>query len=150
MSLLDKIKLLVKVKDPAIQLISQIGGVGRGYKTFTFWFTVVGSLLALVGVLTGFLPGIVGLCITTGLTVIYNILRGLEKADQEGIRPVLKSTEFWVGFLNSIGNGIMALQTGGINAEWLTAAQSIIAAAIGMAQNLASHQPDFVIPPYQG
>lgn len=141
MNLIDKVKILVSIRKPLGIVVSELSDVKRGWKTIGFWITFLGSLIALVSALTGFMPATAALLTTTSLTVIYNIASGLRKADEVGVRPVLQSTEFWVGVLNSVGNGLMAIQTGGISPEWLVTAQTIIASVVGVAQNLGAQQP---------
>jgi hypothetical protein len=142
MNILSKIKLLMKAKGPAESLWGKFKEVKRGYKTVSFWLAVCSSAVSLIGALNGLIPATTAVIIITGLTFTYNILRGLEKVDEVGVRPVIQTTEFWVGILNSAANGIISLQSGGISAEWLTVAQTVIVFAVGAAQNIGSRQPD--------
>lgn len=141
MSLWTKIKLLFQVKAPTEKLIDGIKDFKSGWKTIPFWITVVGSLTSIAAALKGVLPAEAFLVITTILGVIYNFIRGFEKVEQNAIRPMLLSTEFWVGTLTMAGNAITTLQTGGIDPQWLLTSQAIIAAAMAGAQQLGARTP---------
>lgn len=141
MGLLSKIKLLFVFRKPATDLINEVSQVKSGYKTVAFWVAVVGTLGSAVAAGTGIIPATYALIAGTVLTVLYNILRGATKADQVGVKPILQSTEFWMGVLTAISNGLLALKTGGIDPQWLTTAQTAIGAAMAAGQNLAGQQP---------
>jgi len=141
MSILEKIKLLFKVREPATELISGIKGFKAGYRTPSFWVTVIGSLLSMVAAFSGIIPEQVSLLITVILTGLYNITRGMAKLDQNAIRPTLKSTEFWVGVLGIVSTSLTSLHDGGINPAWMVTAQSAIAAAMAASQNLGVQAP---------
>ena len=141
MSLIEKIKLLFKIKDPALKLIDGVKQFKSGYKTVTFWATLLSGVLTLIGALKGFIPPEAALVVTAVLTAVYNFIRGFEKMDQNALRPVIQSTEFWVGVLGMISTAIMNIQTGGVNPAWLVSVQSAIAAAIAGAQALGNQMP---------
>jgi len=141
MGLISKLKLLIKTAKPVGQFINQVKGAKLKWKTIPFWGTLLGSAVSLVAALQGFIPVTVGIVITGVLTVLYNIIRGLDKADQEGVKPTWKSTEFWVGVLGIISTQIVNMQTQGINSEVLVTINSLIAAAMALAQNLGAQQP---------
>lgn len=142
MTLMEKVKLVFKAREPLQDLIREAKEVKRGYKTFSFWFTIVGCLISLVAAIAGYIPGTVGIILTTGLTALYSILRGLKKADEVGVRPIFLSTEFWISVLSSISNAFVGLQQGGVNPEWIVTAQMVITVILGAAQNLAGNQPE--------
>ena len=145
MKFLEKIKLLFKIRKPAGEIVKQLKGVKRGWKTLAFWITLLGSGLSTVGALTGIIPPIAQLAATTALTVVYNILRGAKKQEEAGVRGPFRTTELLVTSLNEIQKGIVAAQAGGINPEWFTMAHAIssmiAAAAAAAGQSMAAQQP---------
>lgn len=141
MNWLEKIKLLFAARQPLTELVGEIKTAKDGYKTVAFYVALLGTLGTLVAALNGVFPPLVAVEITTGLGVVYNIVRGLAKADQVGVKPVLQSTEFWIGALTAVSNGIVSLQTGGVNPAWLATAQTLIASVMAMSQNLGATQP---------
>ena len=145
MGFIEKLKLLFKARQPATDLINEIKDIKAGWKTLPFWVTVLGTLIALVAAAQGVIPATASLVIITVLTAFYNILRGATKANTPGVKPVLQTTEFWLGVLSQISNAILALKGGGINPEWFTTAEAIIGAAMAAGQNLAAQQPN--VPP---
>lgn len=149
MGIIEKIKLLFKASKPIGQFIGQVKGARMKYKTIPFWISLSGSGLSLIAALNGFIPVTAALIATAILTAAYNILRGLDKVNQEGIKPVLKTTEFWLGAGAIISAQLVNLQTAGISSGALVVAQTIIAAAMAAAQNLAAHQPSELPPPIE-
>lgn len=146
MGLIEKIKLLFKARQPAIDIINEVKGVKSGWKTIPFWITLLGSAIALVAALKGFIPLEASLVSTTALTFLYNVLRGATKADVPGTKPILQTSEFWLGVLAQLSNAFLALQTGGISPEWIVTASGVVSLAMGAAQNLAGQQPTTVVP----
>jgi len=141
MGLLEKIKLLFKARKPATDIINEVGQIKSGWKTIPFWVTLLGTLISLVAALEGFIPASTALIATTALTAIYNILRGATKTDITGTKPVVQSTEFWLGVLGQLSNAAVTLKTGGIAPHWLVTAETFISAAMAAGQNLAGQQP---------
>lgn len=141
MTLIEKIKLLFKVKQPLTDIVTQVKEVKKGYKTTGFWLTLIGGFLSLVGSFAGFIPANVALIITTVLTMFYNIIRALQNTNVPGVEPLFQSTRFWVGIMGIISNAIVALQQGGVNPEWFVMLNTILAAVMAGAQNLGAQQP---------
>lgn len=144
MGLISKLKLLVKSARPVGRFISEIKGAKTKYKTIPFWVTITGSAISIVASLSGFIPATAGIVTTGLLTAAYNILRGLDKADQEGIKTTLKSTEFWVGAFGILSTQLMDMQTAGVNSQVLISINTFIATAMALAQNLGAQQPEDV------
>lgn len=138
MSLWSKIKLLFVARKPAADFVANVKEVKRGWKTAHFWVSLLGSGIALLASLKGFIPAEVSLIVTTVLTTSYNIMRGFDKTDETVLHPPLRSTEMWMGILGQLGNGVLALQQGGVSGTELTVASAIIAGAMATAQNLSS------------
>lgn len=141
MGLLAKLKLLIKTAKPVGKFINEVKGAKRKWKTIPFWVSVLGSGIALVGSLQGVIPVTVSVVITGVLTAGYNIVRGLDKADQEGVKPTLKSTEFWVGALGIISTQLVSVKAAGVDNDTLTIVAGIIAGAMAVAQNIGAQQP---------
>ena len=76
------------------------------------------------------------------MTAIYNIMRGMDKTDQVGIKPIFQTTEFWMGAAAIISNSLLEIKTAGVDSQTLTMAQTIIAVAMAAAQSLAANQPE--------
>lgn len=144
MGLLKKLKLLFKTAKPVGQFIKQVQGARKKYKTIPFWVAILGSSLALVGSLQGFIPATAAVVATAILTAGYNILRGLDKADQTGVKVAWKSTEFWVGAMGIISTQLMEIKTAGVDNEVLTGVTAIIGGAMAVAQNIGAQQPEDV------
>lgn len=146
MGFIAKLKLLFKASKPLGQFVNQVKGAKAKYKTIPFWITTVGSLLSVVGAVQGFIPPTAAVIINTVLASAYNILRGADKINQVGIKPPLQTTEFWVGLGNELSNGIVQMQTAGVDHKLLVSAQMFIAAAMAAAQSLGAHQPAETTP----
>jgi len=138
MSLIDKIKLLFVARKPAADFLANVKEVKRGWKTIHFWVSLLGSGIALVASIKGFIPADISLIITTVLVGSYNIMRGFDKTDESIPHPPLRSTEFLMGLLAQLSNAVLALQQGGVSSAHLAIAGTILAGAMSIAQNLTS------------
>ena len=138
MSLWDKVKLLFVARKPAADFLANVKAVKRGWKTIHFWVSLLGSGIALVASIKGFIPADVSLIITTVLVASYGVMRGLDKTDESIPHPPLRSTEFWIGVLGQLSNAVLALQQGGISSTHLVVAGTVIAGAMSIAQGLSS------------
>lgn len=142
MGLIEKLKLLFKVKKPAGELFDAVKEAKKTKKWFHFGVTVIGVLLSTAGALTGVIPPQTQLIITTILQTIYNIVRGADKADNHEIKGTLTTSEFWMTAATELQKGIVMAQTGGINPEWLATSSAVIGAALSFGQNLAARAPN--------
>lgn len=142
MGFLSKLKLLIKARKPIGEFVNQVKGAKLKYKTIPFWITLIGTGLSVVGAFQGVIPATAAAVITAVLTSGYNILRGADKMNQEGVKPPLKSTEFWVGAAGIISAGLMQIKAAGVNNEIITVLVSLIGGAMAVAQNLGAQQPD--------
>jgi len=138
---LKTLKLLVTGLKPAGEFINQVKWARAKYKTIPFWISLIGSLTAIVGAFQGLIPATTAVVITSILGALYNILRGIDKTDMVGVKPLLRTTEFWIGALAVVGNSLVEMKTGGVDSQLLTTAQTIVAAAMAAAQNLAANPP---------
>jgi hypothetical protein len=147
MGLIEKLKLLFKMRQPATDLITEIKDVKSGWKTWQFWITLLGTLSALATACSGLLPLSTVLIITTVIaliTAVYNVWRGAVKSQTPGQKPFFQSSEFWVSVVSCASTAIVTLQTGGVNPKWFEtaiAAITVILGSLGAGQNLAGQQP---------
>lgn len=142
MSIIEKVKLLFKARKPTGELIEEIKTLKSGWKKVSFWLSVLSTLLSVAGALSGVIPPNVSVIINTVLTAFYNVLRGLDKSGEPGIRPPLQSTEFWQGILGEVSNAVVGLKAGGVDPQLLHTCEAIIAGLMAVAQNLGAHQPE--------
>lgn len=145
MGVFAKLKLLFRAKKPAEQLVGQVQELKRGWKKISFWISVVSTLLSLLGALSGVIPPNLSVIINTVLTAFYNVLRGLDKASEPGVRPPLQSTEFWHGILTEVSNIAVAVN-GHVDPALLHSCEVAIAAIMAVVQNLGAQEPDIIIP----
>lgn len=141
MSILEKLKLLIKAKEPIEEIIIEVKNAGAGWKTIHFWVTLLASLGLLATALTGVMPPMAAVFLTASLAALYNILHGLDQANQEGVLPLLKSPSFWITVLGSVSSWLVALQTGGVSYSWVATAQGLIASTGLVNQNLSAQTP---------
>lgn len=142
MSWIKKIKLFFMARKPAMKVVNQLKKIKRGYKTWEFWLSLLGALGSLAAAVAGYLDPEVATIVTAGIAGVYNIIRGLKKADEDGIRPSLRSTEFYIGILAILQNALMEMQGKGVDGEWLALALAIVAGSMSVAQNLGASQPE--------
>lgn len=144
MGLLSKLKLLIKTAKPVGQFVTQIKGAKLKWRTIPFWLSLLGGAGAIVASLEGFIPVTVAACIASGLTFGYGILRGLDKADQAGIKEPWKTTEFWLTAAALASNAILDMQTAGINNQVFIVLQSLLGSGGILSQYLSAQQPEDV------
>jgi hypothetical protein len=142
MNIIEKIKLLLRIRKPAEELAGELKGIKAGYKTLPFWVSVLATLGTLAATLTGYIPVTTALIISTVVGCLYNILRAIQNAQVEGVQHPLQSTRFWVGLLTIVTASIESLKSGGINPAWLATATTIIAAVMAAAQSVGAKQPE--------
>lgn len=141
-----KLKLLFKYRKPLGQVAQAIGQAKKGWKTIAFWTTLVATCLTTVGALQGVIPPQAMVIATSVLTGFYNVLRGLQKAETPEIKGTLRTTEFGLTVLGEVQKTIVAIQSGGVNPEWLTTAATISAVTFGIGQNLAARYTKAEVP----
>jgi len=147
MNIFAKLKLALALRKPAADVAGQLKAIKSGWKTLSFWVTLIGSLASLAAAVKGFIPANYSLLITTALVTVYNILRGLAKADSAAVTgPMWATTETWMGILGQVSAGMLALQQGGINAKWMTVAASVIATAMALSRDLRALDPKDLPP----
>lgn len=137
----EKIKLLWKARKPAQDVANDLGQIQRGWKTPIFWLVLIGHLGALVGAAQGSLNPQTALILNVVLAVLYNVLRSYVKSQEEGVREYWKTTEFYITIGSQLSAGLMALQTGGLDAKWITVALAVLNGVAVFGRDLSHKQP---------
>lgn len=86
MSFFQKIKLLLKLRGPAEELIKEVSKVNKvksGYLTSEFWLTVISNLITIAGALNGILDAKTAAVVLAVLNGLYTTLRTVAKAGTE-------------------------------------------------------------------
>ena len=148
MSFIDKIKIIMKGAKPVGEFVHQVQGAKLKFKTIPFWTTLITTLLTIAAAFNGVISGTTAILITAPLNAAYQLLRGFDKMDQNGVKPVLQSTEFWIGALGILSAAFLQVQQAGINNTFITGAIGFIGGVMAIAQNLGAIQPTD-IPPVQ-
>lgn len=142
MTLLEKIKLLFVVRKPVEKLAEDVKEIKKGYKTISFWATVLLSLTSVVGSLQGYIDPKISLIITVFLGCTYNILRAIQNSQIEGVTPLIYSTRFWTGILTILLASLTSLKDGGIAAPWVISGISLIGGIMTLAQAYGLKEPE--------
>jgi hypothetical protein len=82
MSIIGKIKVLLRIQKPAKKLLSEVKNMKSGWRTSEFWTVVVSNLVAVVGALNGVLDAETAAKVLGVLNAVYAILRTLAKAPE--------------------------------------------------------------------
>lgn len=138
MGLIEKLKLLVKVRKPVGDVIEAAQTAKKTKKWFSFAITLIGTIGTTAGALAGVIPPQAQLIVTSVFQAIYNVLRGLEKAEGPEIKGTLRTTEFWMSGLTEAQKMFVALNTGGIDPVWMPTMTALVGAALSFGQNLAA------------
>lgn len=141
MGIVTKLKWLFKVQKPAGQVMDAVKEAKKTKRWFHFAVTLIGTLASTAGALTGVIPAPAQLIATTVLQALYNIVRGADKADNAEIKGTLRTTEFWLTALTEAQKAVVAVQTGGLNPEWLATSSMVVGMALAAGQNLAARSP---------
>jgi hypothetical protein len=136
-----KIKLLFKVSKPLGDTMKEIQQTKAGWKTPAFWTTLIGGLVSTVLALQGVIPPELSVVLTSVLTAIYNVLRGLKKHDDTVVKGPLITTEFLMTVLGEAQKGIVALHVAGINPKWMETFSTLVGVAFAAGQSLAARTP---------
>jgi hypothetical protein len=139
-NLIAKIKLLWKGRTIATDLID----IKSKWRSVSFWVTLLGNVLSLVAILKGIVPAswAMGLMIANAaLTSIYNYIRGLEKAQTDGVAPYKSASEFILAILTTANNAVIDIQTGGVHTPTLAATSIWLTHAVAAARDAANMRP---------
>lgn len=80
MGIVNKIRLLLRLRKPAENLISEVSKVKSGYKSSEFWLTIVSNLVTIAGALNGILDAKTAAIVLAVLNGLYTVLRTIAKA----------------------------------------------------------------------
>lgn len=83
MTIIDKIKLLFKVKGTAEDIYKEaqiMNGTTPGWKTTEFWLNVATQIATLWGAVSGFIPPKYAAIISTSGIAVYTVARTIIKA----------------------------------------------------------------------
>jgi hypothetical protein len=134
---INKIKLIWKGRSIATSLIN----VKSRWKEPTFWAALLSQVITVVGYAQGFLEPKVAMIITTVTTSLYNYVRGLQKAESDGVKPYASRSEFLLGLAAMAQNCFMGLHEQGLNPAWLAGTTIILGHAITAAEALQNMRP---------
>ena len=144
MNLWNKVKLMWKGRSIAEHLLQ----IKSRWKEPTFWVAllsnaVTGWALLSQHVNAGNAPWIIiGNAV---LTSAYNYVRGLQKAESDGVKPFSTSSEFYIGLAGMANNALLSMQTGGFEAKWIVPATLLMGHAITASRDLANMRPKEVV-----
>lgn len=136
-NLINKVKLIWKGRAIAENLIQ----IKSKWKSPTFWVALLGNAGTLVGALNGVIDPKVAIIINAILTSGYNYVRGLEKAQSDGVKPFKTSSEFVMGLATMASNALIDMQTGGVSTPYLAGSSILLGHAITAARDLANMRP---------
>jgi len=138
MNIIEKVKLFIKVKKPATDLIKEMKEVKTGWKTIGWWISISATLGTIVTTLAGYLPAEVGLVATVAITALYQSVRAIENTKMVGTAPLLLSTRFWSGIMSALGTALVSLKSGGIDPAWVEAGLTVIGLVTTASQNIGA------------
>lgn len=140
-SLMNKIKLIWKGRKIATELIT----IKSRWKKPSFWTAILGQAGSLIGALQGVIDPKVAIVISTVTTALYNYVRGLEKAETDGVSPYKTRSEFLLGITGLANSVFIGLQEQGINPAWMATSSVVIGHAMVAAGELSNMRPKEVI-----
>ena len=143
-TLWNKIKLMWQGRKVAESLIS----IKSKWKEPTFWVSLLGNALSLVATYKGMVPPSYAkwlIVANSVLTAGYNYVRGLQKAESDGVKPFSKSSEVWLGLATMVNNAFIDMHTGGIATPFLAGGTVVVGHAIAAARDLANMRPKEVV-----
>ncbi len=139
-NLINKIKLIWQGRSVAENLLQ----LGSRWREPTFWVALLGNLTTAIGAYQGLIPAeytpiliIANSIITAG----YNYVRGLQKAETDGVKPYSSSSEFYLGLATMANNALLDMHSGGISTAWVAASTVVLGHAIAAARDLANMRP---------
>lgn len=137
MGLINKVKALWAAR----RVVKNMSDIKRGWKTISFWMTLMANIVSLAGALQGLIPATTAAVFITAANAIYNILRGLSKSQENNVRGYWKTTEFWLAISGEISKGVVSLETGGISTPFLASLGTVTAGVIAINRDLANKLP---------
>ena len=136
----NKIKLVWQGRKIAENLLN----LRSRWKEPAFWASLLGNALTAIGSYQGLIPAeytkwliIANAVLTAG----YNYVRGLQKAETDGVKPYSRSSELWLGLATMANNALLDMHSGGIATPTLAATTVVLGHAIAAARDLANMRP---------
>lgn len=136
-SLFEKIKLIWKGRSIAQNLIQ----LRSRWKEPTFWVALLGNVITAFAAFKHAIPPQTAIIINALLTAGFNYVRGLEKAETDGVKPYSTSSEFWLGLATMANNAMIDMQTGGISTTYLAGSTILLGHAIAASRDMANMRP---------
>jgi hypothetical protein len=84
------------------------------------------------------------LIINSVVTGLYNVARGAEKVQTQGVKPWWQTSEFYFNLGTAANNAFITVQAGGVNPEWMAATSAFLTATFGANRDSANKEPDEV------
>lgn len=97
--------------------------------------------MAFLSATQGIIPPQLVIILNASLTAIYNYLRGIEKAETDGVKPFKSSSEFILSLMTTANNAIIDMETGGVSTYYLGAASIALTHAVAAGRDLANMRP---------
>jgi hypothetical protein len=137
MNFMNKIKLIWKGRSIAESLLD----IKSRWKEPVFWATLLGNAITATGTLKGFISPRAAIVINALLAAGYNYVRGIEKAQSDGVTPYHSTSEFWLGIGTMVNNALIDMRSGGVATAYLGGTTVVLAHAIAAARDLANMRP---------
>jgi len=140
MKLWEKIKLLWKGRKVATDLLN----IKSKWKEPAFWATLLGNIVTAIASYKGLVPPEYTKWVIMANAILgagYNYVRGLQKAQSDGVKPYSSSSEMWLGLVTMANNALLDMQTGGIATPTLATTTVVLGHAIAAARDLSNMRP---------
>lgn len=136
-TLWNKIKLVWKGR----QIATDILNVRSRWKDPTFWVAILSQIITISGYLKGVIDPKIAIIINTVTTSLYNYMRGLQKAETDGVKPYATRSEFILGLAAMAQNCFMGLHQAGVDPAWLASTTVVLGHAIAASGELNNMRP---------
>lgn len=120
MGFLSKLKLLFIVQKPLGEITEALEKAKKTKKWVQFSATVLSILGTSVASFNGYMDPQVAILVSAGISALYNVVRGAEKANYTDVKGPFTSTEFYSSVLTEAQKFVVVANNGGINAPWLS------------------------------
>lgn len=87
MTLIQKVKLALKLRRPINKMVTEVEQMKSGYKTTEFWLTVISNLITIAGALQGVIDAKTAAVMLAVLNGVYSVLRTVAKANGQPVPP---------------------------------------------------------------
>lgn len=144
MKLWNKIKLIWQGRKIATNLLN----LKSRWREPAFWVALLGNAATAIGSYQGIIPAEYSKYLIVGNALIaagYNYVRGIQKAETDGVKPYSNSSEFWLGLATMANNAMIDMHSGGIATPALAGSTILLGHAIAAARDLANMRPKEVV-----